>query len=184
MNTFDIVLLGLACILVLVGVMKGLVRILIGVAALVAAFALAARYHQPLAARMSGIEIPSEALRLGAYVLIFIGVMLAGALLAYVLRKLLAAAMLSWADRLGGAALGLVAAALTAALLILPLVAYSPYRDRLLAGSYLAPYVTVVADVANTLVPDDLADLYRERVEELRDYWRGKLEDIEGDLST
>ena len=42
MNGFDIFLLVMACLLVLVGMIKGIVRILIGVAALVAAFALAA----------------------------------------------------------------------------------------------------------------------------------------------
>jgi membrane protein required for colicin V production len=174
MNTFDIVLLTFACILVLVGMVKGLVRILIGVAALVAAFALAARYHQPLAEQLGGLDIDREALRLIAYLLIFVGVMLAGGLLAWLTRKVVKAAMLSWADRLGGAALGLLAAMLTAALIVLPIVAYSPWGERLLLRSVLAPYVTVVADVANTLVPEDLSSKYREKVDDLRRYWREK----------
>jgi membrane protein required for colicin V production len=171
-NGFDIVLLVLACLLVVVGMVKGLVRILIGVAALIAAFAVAARYHQPLADRLSGLEIGAEPLRFIAYLLIFLGVMVAGGLIAYLARKLLKAAMLSWADRLAGAALGLVAAALTAALLILPLVAYSPYSERVLASSILAPYVTVVADMANSFVPEELSQRYREGIEDLRRYWR------------
>jgi membrane protein required for colicin V production len=174
MNSFDIVLLVLACVLVLVGVIKGLVRILIGLAALIAAFALAARYHDPLAERLSGLEFGEEPLKLLAYVMIFLGVMLAGAVTAFLVRKLLKAAMLSWADRLAGATLGLVAAMLTAALLILPLVAYSPHSERILGNSILAPYVTVVADLANALVPDDLSRRYDEKIDELRRYWREK----------
>jgi membrane protein required for colicin V production len=172
MNTFDIVLLVLACLLVLIGVIKGLVRILIGLAALVAAFALAARYHRPLADRLHGLEIGEEPLKLLAYVMIFLGVMLAGAVVAFLLRKLVKAAMLSWADRLAGATLGLVVALLTAALLVLPLVAYSPYSERILGNSVLAPYVTAVADLANTLVPEDLSRRYDEKIDELRRYWR------------
>lgn len=172
MNTFDIVLLVLACALVVVGMVKGLVRILIGLAALVAAFGLAARYHRPLADRLGGLEIGEEPLKLLAYVMIFLGVMLAGAVVAFLLRRLVKAAMLSWADRLAGAALGLVAAMLAAALLILPLVAYSPYSERILGGSVLAPYVTVVADLANALVPEDLSRRYNRRIDELRRYWR------------
>jgi membrane protein required for colicin V production len=107
-----------------------------------------------------------------SYVLIFIGVMLAGGLVAFLVRKLVKAAMLSWADRLAGAALGLVAATLAAALLILPLVAYSPWGERVLRGSVLAPYVTVVADLANTLVPEGLSERYSEKIEQLRRYWR------------
>jgi len=172
MNIFDIVLLVLACCLVLVGMIKGLVRILIGVAALIAAFVLAARFHQPLADALSGIAIGLEPRRLIAYLLIFLGVMLAGAVIAFVLRKLLKAAMLSWADRLGGAAVGLVAAMLAAALIILPLVAYSPFGEKALTDSMLAPYVMVVADMANTLVPEELSERYRNKVEDLRRYWR------------
>ena len=43
------------------------------------------------------------------------------------------------------------------------------FSDMALIAELYEPYVTVVADVANTLVPDDLAQLYRERVEEFGD---------------
>ena len=172
MNLFDVALLVVACLLVLIGVIKGLVRILIGIAALVAAFALAAKYHQPLAQRLQWIDLPDEPLMLSTYVLIFIGVMLAGGLVAWLLRKVLKAAMLSWADRLAGAALGLVATMLVAALLVLPIVAYSPYSDSLLRRSVLAPYVAAVADLASPLVPDDLSLLYHQRMDELRRMWQ------------
>jgi membrane protein required for colicin V production len=171
-NTFDIVLLVLACGLVVIGMFKGLVRILIGLAALVFAFALAARYHRPLAERLGALDFGDDPTMLLSYVLIFIGVMLAGGLIAYLLRKLIKAAMLSWADRLAGAALGLVVAMLTAALLILPVVAYSPWGGSVLRGSVLAPYVTVVADLANRLAPADLSERYNDKIEELRRYWR------------
>ena len=174
MNHFDVALLILICLLVVVGMIKGLVRILIGIAAIVAAFGLAARYHQPLADRLSGLEIPSQLMMLVTYVLIFLAVMLAGGIVAYLMRKLLRAAMLSWADRLGGAALGLVAAMLTAALLILPLLAYSPLGGTLLRGSVLAPYVTAVADLARPLVPDGMSRLYSQRLDDLRQFWRDR----------
>lgn len=172
MNGFDIVLLALACGLVVVGMVKGLVRILIGVAALVFAFLLAAYYHQPLANKLADASVPSELLRLASYAAIFIGVMVAGSLLAFVTRKLLRAAMLGWADRLAGGLLGLAAAFLCAALLIVPIVAYSPKGAALMRDSTLAPYVTVVADLARPLVPEGLSEQYRERVERLRELWR------------
>jgi membrane protein required for colicin V production len=176
-NQFDLFLLVLACVLVVVGMLKGLVRILIGLAALVAAFAVAARYHQPLAHRMSGLDIGFEPLSLISYLLIFLAVMVLGGIAARLSRRILKAAMLGWADRLGGAALGLLAALLVAALLVLPLVAYSPGSERLLARSRLAPYVTVVADLANTLAPADLSRRYREGVEGLRRFWREHVND-------
>jgi hypothetical protein len=66
----------------------------------------------------------------------------------------------------------LVAAVLAAALIVLPLVAYSPYSEKVLANSLLAPYVMVVADMATTLAPEELSERYRNKVEDLRRYWR------------
>ena len=174
MNGFDMLLLTLAAVLVVIGMVKGLVRILLGIAALVAAFALAVQYHRPLADRLGGLDMPGGVLSFISYLAIFLGVMLAGGLVAFLMRRLLKAAMLSWADRLAGGALGLVAATLVAALLVLPVVAYFPASGDTLQHSRLAPYVTVVADLANLLAPDELSVRYRHAVENLRRVWRGE----------
>jgi membrane protein required for colicin V production len=171
MNGFDVFLLVLGCLLVLVGVIKGIVRILIGVAALVAAFALAAYYHQPLASRMGVLDVSDGVLRLIAYALIFIGVMLTGGLITYLVSKLIKASMLNWVDRTAGAAAGLIAATLLAALLVLPVVAYSPWGPKALGDSMLAPYILGVAEAAATVAPPEMADRYREGVEDLRKIW-------------
>lgn len=171
MNGFDIFLLALACVLVVIGVIKGIVRILVGIAALVGAFALATYYHEPLASRMGVLDVSDGALRLIAYGLIFIGVMLTGALIGWAVRKLLSAAMLSWADRTAGGAVGLVAATLAAALLVLPIVAYSPWSERALTDSILAPYVLSVGEAAASIAPAEMAERYREGVENLRRIW-------------
>jgi membrane protein required for colicin V production len=179
MNYFDIALLILASVLILIGVMKGLVRLLIGLAALIAAFAVAARFHQPLAASMDSVEIHDGALMLLSYFLLFIGVMLLGGLTAYLLRKLMKAAMLGWADRLGGAAVGPALATLLAVLIILPMVAYSPGSSEMLSESVLAPFISEAADVASPMVPQHLSDLYNEKIEALRQLWQEKFFDSE-----
>ncbi len=172
MNGFDIGLLILLGFLVFVGLAKGLARLLVGMGALVAAFWLAAYFHQSLALDLSWTSIPGQPLKLISYVLIFLATMLAGGLVAYLLRKLLKAAMLGWADRLAGGAVGLAAALLIAALLLLPLVAYSPIGGSLLRDSVLAPYVVIVADMANRLAPVELSESYRRNVEQLRLLWQ------------
>jgi len=172
MNGFDIGLLILLGLLVLLGIIKGLARILIGLAALVAGFALAVVFHQELAIKLTWINVPANAQKLIAYLVIFFGTMIAGGLVAWLVRKLLKVAMLSWADRLAGGAVGFVVAMLIAGLLVLPLVAYSPLGERALRESLLAPYVTVVADLARRLVPAELSDSYNQRMRGLKDYWR------------
>jgi len=169
MNGFDIAVLVVAGVLALLGLLKGVVRILVGIAALIVAFLLASRFHQRLADLW--VEEPSRWLRVGAYVAIFLGVMLIGGWIAWLLRALFKAAMLGWADRLAGAALGLAAAAVGTALLIMPLVAYLPQGETVLTRSVLAPYLVVVSDAFNRLAPEEMSRYYRGGVEELRKRW-------------
>ena len=177
MNTLDIVLLAIACILVVIGMAKGLIRIVIGVAAILAAFALAARFHRPLADLLSGAEIPTGVMHLVSYAGIFLGTMIAGTLLAWLLRKVVSIAMLGWADRLAGGALGFLGALAIAAMLILPIIAYIPSGSTILTKSTLAPYVTVVSDVATSVAPDELTQAYQQKIDELRRRWRNQVED-------
>lgn len=173
LNAFDLLLLVLVGLLVLIGLLKGLTRLLIGIGALVAAFILAARFHGLVAASVLGVmDMPAPAAKLIGYLAIFLGTMLAGALAGRILRGLLKVAMLGWADRLAGAAAGFVAALLAAALMVLPVIAYVPPGERLLRNSVLAPYVTLVSDLANAIVPEELADQYHERMDALRRSWR------------
>ena len=172
-NAFDALLLVLVGLLVLLGMLRGLTRLLIGTGALVAAFMLAAQFHGQVAVSMMRVvEMTDPVASLAAYLAIFLGTMLAGSLVASVLGRLLKTTMLGWADRLAGGAVGLVSALLAAALVILPVVAYSPSGVAVLRNSVLAPYVTVVADIANQLVPDRIAAQYRDRMESLRQHWQ------------
>ena len=146
---------------------------------MVAAFALAARFHEPLAARIGGVELTDGWLPILSYLLIFVAVMLAGGMIAYLVRKLVKAAMLSWLDRLAGATLGLLAAAVLAGVLVLPLIAYMPNSERLLGRSRLAPYVVVVGDLATSLAPAGLSERYRRNLQHLREGWRKQVEEDE-----
>ena len=171
MNGFDMILLAAMGILVVVGLVKGLVRILVGFGALIAAFVVASMFHQPLADRFGMFDLSVGILRLLCYIMIFIAVMLTGSVLAFLLRKVLKAAMLSWADRLAGAALGVASVFLAFSLLILPIVAYAPGGSQMLSNSILAPYVVVVSDLAASIAPDDLVEKFRAEIGELKKFW-------------
>jgi membrane protein required for colicin V production len=173
LNGLDVLLIALVGLLAILGVLKGLTRLLIGVGALVAGFVLASQFHEQVARTLADwLPLSDAVLKLIAYLLIFVTTMLVGGFVAYVMRRLLRAAMLTWADRLAGAAVGLVAAIMMAALIILPVVAYAPTGEAALRESRLAPYVLVVADLANAVVPDGLSEQYRSKVEALRRHWR------------
>ena len=173
MNALDTLLLVVIALLMLVGLLKGVTRLAIGIAALVAAFVLAARFHPPVASAIAtAVDVAEPLATVAAFALIFLGTMLAGALVAFVARRTLKFAMLGWADRLAGAAVGLIAALLAAGLVLVPAVGRVPAGESLLRESVLAPYAAAAAALTYRLVPDPLSAEYRERMDSLRVYWR------------
>jgi membrane protein required for colicin V production len=174
MNALDIGLVILIAMGAGIGLARGFVRILIGTLSLIAAFVLASRYQDQLAAVLTSRHVSEVPARIGAYVVVFLGTMIAGGLVALIVGKILKLAMLSFPDRLAGGALGVLAALLAAAFVVHPVVASSPDGSRLLATSKLAPYVSVVADLGNAMAPDAVAKRYDDGIEALRRIWRGQ----------
>ena len=97
MNALDIALIVIAGVLVLIGLMKGFIRLLVMAAALIVAFLVASHFHVGLAQRMTILKLSTEVLHLIAFGLIFLGIMLVGGLIGWLLRNLAKAAMLGWA---------------------------------------------------------------------------------------
>ena len=180
MNAFDVVLVGLVVAGAVIGLARGAMRIVIGILSLFVAFFLASRYQDSIASVLVARHVAEGPARVAAYVFIFLMTMVAGGLVAWIVGKMLKIAMLSWADRLGGAALGMTGAMITAAFLVHPLAASTPGGSRVLAESKLAPYVSVVADLCNAIAPEAVAKRYDQGMETLRKIWRGeaKLPDL------
>lgn len=100
--------LGVLVISMLVGAWRGLVYEVISVVSWIAAFVLA-QWFAPSVAHWLPISSTNEAVRYGlGFLLVFVGTIFAGSLIAFIVKKLLAAVGLSPADRLLGAAFGLV----------------------------------------------------------------------------
>ena len=97
---------GVLVLSLLVGAWRGLMFEVISLVSWLAAFVLA-QWFAPAVAHWLPISSTNEALRYGlGFVLVFVGTVFAGSLIAFVVKKLLAAVGLSPADRLLGAAFG------------------------------------------------------------------------------
>ncbi|HEX5043451.1 MAG TPA: CvpA family protein [Candidatus Polarisedimenticolaceae bacterium] len=174
MNAFDLTFGILLAALVLYGLLRGLVRVVLSIAALIGAFLAANAWHEPLAAHLeaSGAALPLR--RIVAWAVLFVGVILLGAVLSFLASRLVRAAALGPLDRLAGAALGALAAILAGAALAVPLAAYGGEDARLLRGSRVAPYVTAVSDWINVVTPDGLAQRYERASAALKRTWRDR----------
>jgi len=173
-NAFDVILLAILFVGAVLGLTRGLTRIVIGLLSILVAFFLASRFQEPVAGFFMAHHVGQTAARVAAYAFIFLGTMIAGGFVAWIVGKILKLAMLSWADRLAGAAVGVVGAALAGAFLVHPLASSAPGGSRMLAGSMLAPYLATVADAANKLAPEAVAKRYDDGITMMRKVWRGE----------
>jgi uncharacterized membrane protein required for colicin V production len=156
MNALDIGILIVLSALALYGVVKGIVRLVLGFAALLVGIFLGCWFNAPVAALLEGWLGNETARRLAALALVFFVTLAIFAVLIWFITKSLEAVKLRWVDRLAGALLGAVVAALLVAAAMVPLTALLPEESTLVAESTFSPYVLQVSSLIKRLVPEDL----------------------------
>ena len=124
----DWIFIGVLVFSLLVGAWRGLMFEVISVVSWIAAFVLA-QWFAPAVAHWLPISSTSEALRYGlGFLIVFIGTIFAGSLIAFMVKKMLAAVGLSPADRMLGAAFGVVRGVVIL-LALTVLVGMTPFRS-------------------------------------------------------
>ena len=171
MNILDVIFLVLIGASVLYSLVRGLVREIFSFLAIILGF-FGASYGYPRAAEWLGrwVEQETVAQILGfavLFLLVALGVSLLGKLLSKVVHK----GGLGWADRLGGAAFGLLKAVLFIAISLLVLTAFLPPKSKVLLESKISPAVLTIARGLSFLVPERFQSLYTQKERELKKYW-------------
>jgi len=119
MTGLDLAVLAILGLSMLLAFLRGVVREVIALASWVAGGVLALAMEGRLAAVLPGLEASPAARHVIAFALIFVGVLVAGALVAFLLSKLLRATGLGFVDRFLGAAFGLARGVLVTLILVL-----------------------------------------------------------------
>ena len=156
MNAFDAFVLLAALALFCVGMLRGVVRISLGLGGMILGLVVALQYEATLAPRLQRVVTDDVLAHLLAFALLVMGVMVLSIFVGWMLRHLLKKAHLTWLDRLLGAAAGLVCAALLAAAVAVPLASVLPRGSRVLTESRLAPVTLEVSRLVVRLAPDEL----------------------------
>jgi membrane protein required for colicin V production len=150
MNTVDIVLLLVLLVSVVVGMWRGLVYEVLSVAAWVAAFVLA-QAHADRAAQLLPLGDLSPAVRMAiGFAAVFVACAFAGGLLAWVVKRLVAAVGLRPIDRVLGGAFGLLRGAVVL-LAVTVVVGLTPLREQ--AGWKSSQVARMLGDGLHTLRP-------------------------------
>ncbi|MBI4890797.1 MAG: CvpA family protein [Acidobacteria bacterium] len=172
MNWLDILLCVLLAVFVFEGVRQGFARIVVGMAATLLGLLLAAWFYGSAAALLTPYLSSVSLARLAGFLLIFIAIQLAGALLGWLLATIFKWTGLSWLDRGLGALFGAVKAALIGIVLVLIITAF-PLKPvpASIATSQAAPYLIGASHILAYLCPRELREGFLTTYDKLRGIW-------------
>ena len=155
MNFADYFIIAALALSVLVGLWRGFIGEVLALACWVAAFWVAWQFGDKLAAQFTAISLPSARLVLG-YAICFVAVLIAGALLGFVMRKLIAGSGLSGSDRLLGMVFGLIRGLALVTLTVL-ILGFTPLpRDPWWQQSQLLPGFQRSAEWLSVRLPPEV----------------------------
>ena len=158
MNTADLAIAAVLAISVVIGLVRGFVVEVMSLVVWAAALALSFLFGGRVAVLFEGsIELASLRIALG-HAIVFVGTLIAGAVLVYLLRKMVQSTGLSGTDRMLGLVFGLVRGAAIVVLLVL-LAGLTPFpRDPWWRESRLLPPFQLLAAQAMPWLPAVLRD--------------------------
>ncbi len=171
-NWFDVLLMLILAASVFSGLRAGFARVVVGLIATVVGFVAGFWCYRMVAnALMPYIRTPAVANILG-FLLIFVGVMLVGSLIAAVLSRLFKWIGLSWFNHLLGGVAGGVRGVITIAVMIAVMVAFTPSPPpHFLDDSRLLPYATQISVWLASVAPRELKDAFDQQLENIKRFW-------------
>jgi membrane protein required for colicin V production len=157
MTALDLVVLALIALSVVFAYFRGMVREVVALAAWIVGFVAAFRYMDSVATVFGGLDIAPAARHALAFVLILVLFMIAGALVAWLLRSAVHAIGLGFVDRSLGAVFGVARGALLAVLFALIAgITTLPQHDWW-QNSLLGPVLAESALALKPYLPDEWA---------------------------
>ena len=158
MNWADYIIIGILGLSVLIGLWRGLVSEVLALAIWIAAFWVAWMFGPVVAAHLEHAIVTPSARVIVAYALCFVAVLLLGALLRFVISRLIEGTGLSGTDRLLGMLFGFARGVLLVSLLVF-LVGFTAFtRDPWWQQSVLLPQFQRVAAWLEQHVPASVSE--------------------------
>jgi membrane protein required for colicin V production len=167
MNWLDYVLLAIVVVTTIVGIVKGFVRQVIGLVAVIAGLVLAVVYYEQTSHVFMAFVKNRLVSNFLGFLLIFVVVLVAGAILGHIVTKAMVGP-LAFVNRLFGAVFGLIKAVLICGILVFALVSFEMAKPAV-ETSVLAPVCLAITRAVVNLVPKDLRTRFNESYQRIRE---------------
>jgi membrane protein required for colicin V production len=153
MNWLDIALIVIIAIAAFTGFRMGLIKAVLSLAGTIVGVVLAGHYYILLSERLS--FIPQESIaKIVAFAIILLAVMAIVSVIASLLKWAVSLIMLGWANRLGGAILGLVLGVIFCSALLAMWVRFTGI-EAVISESALAAVMLQYFPLVLALLPDE-----------------------------
>ena len=159
---FDIIVLAVVGVLTLLGLWKGLVRQIVGLAGVAAGYVIAIKFYGPLAAKFLTGFRPATG-HVISFLAIFIACIIAASIIGWVAEKLISTAGLGILNRIGGGILGAVKGCLIVSVVVMLMVSFLPPHSGVFKGSRTMKYIQPMAGIASRLAPKNIRTRYDEK---------------------
>lgn len=174
-NWFDIVLAFLILASIIAGLKSGFARVVVSLLATIAGLLLGFWCYRIVAAKLTAFIRTQALADICGFLIIFIGILILGSLVAALLANLFRWIGLSWFDHFLGGVAGFVRGILMVAALAAILVAFVPSPvPSFLADSRMLPYASHVAAALAEMAPRDLKDAFFQEWQNLKQFWRNQ----------
>lgn len=164
-NWVDLILLVILGLTVLFGIMRGFVRQIIGILAVIVGLILAVNYYFVVSDFFSRWISSSTLSNFVAFIGIFIAVLCLGGILSFIFSKVIRGPLKFVNHALGGG-LGLLKGLLICGVIVFAMLVF-PFKEDALKQSFLAPYCVRVTKAVIYLIPDDLKVKFNEAYEDI-----------------
>lgn len=159
LNWLDIIFLALLLVTFILGIIKGLIRQIIGILAVIVGLVLAVYNYATIAEFYARFISNRTLAHLLGFFTIFVAVLCLGWLVAHLLSKLMKGP-LKFLNHIFGGALGLLKGILICGVIVLSLLVF-PVDKAALKESELAPYCLKIAEGLYYLIPQSLKQEFK-----------------------
>ena len=153
MNWLDIVIIVIILLFGMMGLWKGAIKAVFGIAGLLGGIALAGRYYQTLASILS----PSGAVWSGiaAYIIILVVTLIVASIVGWLIAQLVHITMLGWVDRVVGFVFGAGVGGMLCGAVLAIVSKYLPGAEQATSHSTMAKLLMQQIPLLLALLPEE-----------------------------
>lgn len=160
-NWLDILIISSLVFFVVASLFLGFVKVLMSVMTWGVALFLAYHFREEAAGLFSTVGTPLLRTVIGCFV-IFLGVMILGGIISYLVGSVVKLIGLKWVDRFAGAVLGLLLWIFTTASSVMLVTPTTLAKEPWWQASVIVPYFDGLANQLQTMIPEDASKMLNE----------------------